>query len=359
MGQEEGDYSGARSAFDRALAIARREGNLGLEMKTLASATRVDFHHNSFQKCIEEGLQAIELAHQVDDLRAEIDARYYTSAALTFQSGDLAGASSHATAMLALAERLRNRQWLVAAFNVNSLLCLVEGDWAGLRDYSDRGLALRPADTRLLGVRARSEYMVGDFNQGDVYLEQLIAAAQQGESANSDKSRAAVAISLAARITGGWDRFDIAEALANNVLSSSSATRSVTIQARAGLALMAVVRGDAAASGEQYPALESRSGTMLAGGGISGDRLRGLLSQTMGHVDQAITNLEDALALCRRAGYRPELAWTSCDYAETLLQGNEPGDRERAMSLLDESLAISTELGMRPLVERVLSRRRC
>ena len=30
------------------------------------------------------------------------------------------------------------------------------------------------------------------------------------------------------------------------------------------------------------------------------------------------------------------------------------GDREHAMSLLDESLAISNELGMRPLVERVL-----
>ena len=32
-------------------------------------------------------------------------------------------------------------------------------------------------------------------------------------------------------------------------------------------------------------------------------------------------------------------------------------DREKAMSLLDESLAISSELGMRPLMERVLSRR--
>ena len=29
--------------------------------------------------------------------------------------------------------------------------------------------------------------------------------------------------------------------------------------------------------------------------------------------------------------------------------------RKKAMSLLDESLAISTELGMRPLMERVLS----
>ena len=50
------------------------------------------------------------------------------------------------------------------------------------------------------------------------------------------------------------------------------------------------------------------------------------------------------------------MAWTCCDYADTLLQRNDSGDREKAMSLLDESLAISTELGMRPLMERVLSR---
>ncbi len=76
----------------------------------------------------------------------------------------------------------------------------------------------------------------------------------------------------------------------------------------------------------------------------------------MGYLDQAAGHFEDALAFCRKAGYRPELAWSSHDYADTLLQRNRPGDRERAMSLLDESLAISTELGMRPLMERVISR---
>ncbi len=33
------------------------------------------------------------------------------------------------------------------------------------------------------------------------------------------------------------------------------------------------------------------------------------------------------------------------------------GPNEKAVTLLDESLAISSELGMRPLMERVLSRR--
>ncbi len=90
---------------------------------------------------------------------------------------------------------------------------------------------------------------------------------------------------------------------------------------------------------------------------VSVDRVLGLLAHTMSDLQQAEIHFEGGLTFSRKAGYRPELAWTSCDYADTLLQRNEPGDREKAMSLLDESLAISTQLGMRPLMERVLSRR--
>ena len=63
------------------------------------------------------------------------------------------------------------------------------------------------------------------------------------------------------------------------------------------------------------------------------------------------------MTFCRNVGYRPSLAWSLCDYADMLLERNDEGDRQRAMQLLDESLQISTELGMRPLMERVLSRR--
>ncbi len=77
----------------------------------------------------------------------------------------------------------------------------------------------------------------------------------------------------------------------------------------------------------------------------------------MGSLVQAVACFEVALAFCRKAGYRPELAWTCCDYADLLRERNKPGDREKAIQLLDESLAISSRLGMRPLMERVLSRR--
>ena len=90
---------------------------------------------------------------------------------------------------------------------------------------------------------------------------------------------------------------------------------------------------------------------------ICTDRVLGLLSVTLGRLDQAINHFEDALAFCRKAGYRPELAWTCCDYADALRERDSEGDRAKAITLLDESLAISSELGMRPLMERVLSRR--
>ena len=122
---------------------------------------------------------------------------------------------------------------------------------------------------------------------------------------------------------------------------------------------MAVQRADAAKAAEHFAALEPQRGTMLSGLDlvISADHLLGLLSETMGDQDRAVGHFEDALKFCRKAGYRPDLAWTCCDYADMLLGRNGEGDRTKAVALLDESLAISSELGMRPLMERVLSRR--
>jgi DNA-binding NarL/FixJ family response regulator len=79
----------------------------------------------------------------------------------------------------------------------------------------------------------------------------------------------------------------------------------------------------------------------------------GLLAHTLGNFDQAVAHFEDALAFCRKEGFRPELAWTCHDYADILLQRNDPSDHVQAISLLDEAWFISHELGMRPLMERV------
>ena len=72
------------------------------------------------------------------------------------------------------------------------------------------------------------------------------------------------------------------------------------------------------------------------------------------------SDLIDAKALLEKlSSYarRLRLAWICCDYADMLLDRNNEGARANSITLLDESLAISSELGMRPLMERLRSQR--
>jgi class 3 adenylate cyclase len=223
----------------------------------------------------------------------------------------------------------------------------------------------------LLGERVLLEYDVGDFGQGGAYLERFLATMPPAAARPVvDYAFPAALIPWIARITGVLDRLDIAATAAQAVVSSPFANPNLAMLARAGLGLLAVLRDDAAAAAEQYGPLQSQAGRMYRQ--ISSDRVLGLLAQTMGNLDKAAQHFEDALAFCRRAGYRPDLAWTCCDYADCLLQGAALGppvgagfkpaptpadDRRKAMALLDEALRISRELGMRPLMERVLARK--
>ena len=163
---------------------------------------------------------------------------------------------------------------------------------------------------------------------------------------------------VAARISGDLAALPMAEAVAEELLSSQSGTPIAVFAARISLALVAVQREDGVAAKEHYQAMESHRALGLGVfAGAEDHRVLGLLAQTMGDYEKAVSHFEESLAFCRKAGYRLQLAWACCDYADTLLSRNGDGDREKAMALLDESLQISGELGMRPFMKRVLSRR--
>jgi DNA-binding CsgD family transcriptional regulator len=360
LGRVEGDYENAQAAFAQALAIARREGDPALEVRTLATAADVDFFHLRLQEGLEKARRAIALAGRLGDQQAAWQAHWDAARTLTI-TGEAGGAQQHAAAALELAERRRGRYQLAMSFRENARLLRLQGNWQGAREFSERGLAVGPQEVTLLGERALLEYEVGDFGQGEAYLERFLAtippaAARPG----AQYAFPAVTIPLVSRITGVLDRLDIAATAAQAVVSSPFANPVFAMYARAGLGLLAVLRDDAAAATEQYGPLQSQAGTMYPQ--ISIHRLLGLLAQTMGDLDKAAQHFDDALAFCRRAGYRPELAWTCYDYADMLLnpvgahgRAPLPGDRQKAMSLLGEALAISQELGMRPLMEKVVA----
>ena len=127
--------------------------------------------------------------------------------------------------------------------------------------------------------------------------------------------------------------------------------------ARSALAMIAVQRNETEAAKEQYHAIEphKRTGCFIIP--FTFDRILANLAITLGNVDTAITHYEDGLTFCDRAGYRPEHAWTACDYADALLVRDRPGDREKAAASQKAALKTARELEMRPLIERILDPR--
>jgi tetratricopeptide (TPR) repeat protein len=263
--------------------------------------------------------------------------------------------------MLAQAEKLKDRGLLALSCVANENVRRLQGDWQAAREFNERGLNLQPSQPWLVSHRALMEYEVGQFAQGDAYLERMIEAMPATPPGPvAEYHFPALLIPIRARITGDMRWFDTAKQAAQVVRSSTDPKPLVTILG-VGHALIPIIQNDAEAAEQAYTEIDQQwrqvdvDSAIVIGMPLV-QRVLGLLAATLNRLSASAEHFEDALTFCRKAGYRPELAWTCCDYADTLLQRNEHGDREKAKSLLDESLAISTELGMRPLMERVLSR---
>jgi ATP/maltotriose-dependent transcriptional regulator MalT len=154
---------------------------------------------------------------------------------------------------------------------------------------------------------------------------------------------------------------DMAVDLARDLLAPDAAARGATpllrLIARVGLGLVAVQRDDVELAREAYGELAHHEGTVLPYVPVTCDRVLGLLGASTDELERAFEHFDAGLTFCRRAEYQVEHAWTASDYAEALLDRGESADRKKAGSLQDEALAITRELGMTPLTERILARR--
>ncbi|MHB8512131.1 MAG: ATP-binding protein [Actinomycetota bacterium] len=82
----------------------------------------------------------------------------------------------------------------------------------------------------------------------------------------------------------------------------------------------------------------------------SADRFLGMLAATAGDLSAAEEHYKAALELEERLEAPPFLARTRWWYARMLLTRNEQGDRERALEMLDQTIATASELGMNRLL---------
>jgi len=85
----------------------------------------------------------------------------------------------------------------------------------------------------------------------------------------------------------------------------------------------------------------------------SAGRYLGLLATTMGRWEEATRHFEAALEMNARMGTQLYVAWTQYDYACMFLTRGQSGDKEQAVTFLDQALATARELGMVRLEEKI------
>jgi tetratricopeptide (TPR) repeat protein len=237
---------------------------------------------------------------------------------------------------------------------------LLRGDWEAVKELHSHGLAIWDRTSPIFDLQMCAvDYQTGNYDVVEAQLTQILDSPStiMPEVEKRLAAQTALAIAVVSRTNADEEHLATAKSLIDMALASSTSTpltMSLAHDAQANLALQA---GDVHQAKHLYDALLPQRGTVTIDGWESYDRLLGCLAAALDRYEQSSSHFEDAIALCRKAGYISMLAWCLHDYTEMLLEQDADGDRATAATLLDESLQFSSDLGMRPLMERVLSRR--
>jgi tetratricopeptide (TPR) repeat protein len=347
-----GDFDEARKAFEEALSIVRRGHDATAELRVLAESVQVSMYHVRWQHVAELARALPDVAQRADDPLIELQA-WSNASFSSLCAGESGVAEQHARAGLKAAEKSRSP--LVQAQITCASVAMSRGDWGVARDFVNRALEMSPRDPRGPAWRAHIELELGNADEAIRDIDALLGLTE-GIAITPIAEHAHVSwlIPLAAYVFRVSHKLERGVAASSLVLTNSKLPLSMML-ARVGSALIAIERRDVATTQEQYRNLLGHRGTFWP---VSHDRLLGLLAATFGDLNSARAHFEESLSFCRKSGYRPELAWCCFDFASALSQSASPANDQKANALLAESLTIARELRMKPLVERLIARKR-
>ena len=354
-----GDYSVFCRRLEKAVDVAQHHGDTLLELSMTSSWVMVAAEHTR-EATADRVKRAQELLRLVDDPVAEYYV-HYQAYHVALSSGNMSAAVRYAEAIFATADRLRSDEHMKVALDIRLELCLVRGDWTGMRAASDKALAVKSDSVmfrRQLARRANLELEVGDSESGNRFTG-LYLAELKGKGFHNDLETSWTVHEFAhmARLTGDQELLNLARTAAAAVirpgqehLVQGAAVREN--RARVGLALAVHLQGDRETAGRLRQWYSENGECWMVGLQPTRMRLLGLLDLTLGDADAAVGELEHALVDYAPFRPGPEVAWIISELAEALLARAKEGDPARAAVLLQEGLAMAATLGMIPLIAR-------
>ncbi len=380
VGVFQGDYARGNAEINRALEIAQLHKDRYLELQAHAAGAHVNLHNLKPDAEFRHALRVVELTKTIDD-PLEASFSYYVLASGSALEGNAEQSRAYRDAAIAAASRAQDRERLSSVHMVAAGLAELRGEWDEARRFSDISLGYWEDDFRTQSLRTIVEYQTGDNDAGDRWLARL--------RKNTDRM-SALPLALiewqVEHISGAQRPGDrsIDAGPAEPSLMRSASARAFAVAVRCCDALM---RDDATPEylSQLYHELVAIGPSSLSSlygfltNGISD--FPAFLARKLGDYDGASAHFEESMRIKRKAGFRPYLAWTCADYAEMLLErassqsagsgqadssaaggSGQVGaagadDREKALKLDDEALTIARDLGMKPLIERIIRRR--
>jgi hypothetical protein len=226
------------------------------------------------------------------------------------------------------------------------------GDWETSRTYLSELVHVAPDGSWGFGGQAYMDAMTGD---ADGFLDVIKTSAPASFFVLGQM--AAIGVDLFGE--GGLEPWILESSvkLCREAIADDSISNIYKEAALLSLAYSAPMRADHDECAELLECIRPQGRHMAFFAGAHIGRIRGRLMHHLNKLDEAYEEYSETETLLRHAGFRPEFVALCRDFAGLLSDRDAPGDREKATDLQDEAIAIATELGMKPLLERVLAQR--
>ena len=345
------------SLAKEASEIARRAGDPAL----LASVLR-DIHYalwapdNVDQRLALAG-EIVELAEDVGDRAMALETRIFRSNDL-LEKGDISAVDRELEVCLPLAEQLRQPypQWAAATFV--AMRALLEGRFEEAERLIHRALEV--------GQRAQNQNAVQLFG-----VQLAVLRWEQGRAGELEEMAKGLAAQYPRlpswRVALAFLYMDDGrEADARHIFDDLAARDFADLPRNmfwlVSVSLLGEVcafLGDAERAPRLYELLLPHADrcvmVLLSACFGSVSRYLGLLASTLSRWEEAERHFEAALETNAKIGGRSWVARTQHGYARMLQARGRPGDREKALELVNQALATAQELGMKSLVEAALA----
>jgi len=339
----EGDHETAFGSVAEAIGMARQRGDEVLEMRALAMQSNMAGFARRNEESIDSASRALEMVSRHPEPETEMRARLWLSNGLA-ASGRAEEAIVAADEFLGAALKLGHSVWVGRSLQPIATVRLMRGDWEAALEAARAAARFAPnaagALTLAVGLWTgdseitRAGWEMTESLDVDGYSQITLFSALEVIDESDEIAVAARKIVVVRPPAGTLRRNDVS--IQRNLLRRGLLAKNVDV-VRENYELLVPDGIDEGSATAEVIALSFGSAARL-----------------IGDDEAALVHFQDAIRVSRQGGYRVALARALAGTSGIL---RDRGDIDAAEIQENEALAITRELGMRPLTENILARR--